>query len=74
MRDDRSGLLERARRIDVVLHTLRRHAAARERERQAVPAELRDAIADVGHELGSVRGRIKRLPSDPRGERHTNVP
>ena len=63
MPDDRSRLMDRARRIDAVLHTLRRQAAARERERQTVPAELREAIADFGHELGSVRGRIKRLPS-----------
>ena len=63
MPDDRSRLLERARRIDAVLQTLRQQAAARERERQAVPTELRDAIADFRHELGSVRGRIKRLPS-----------
>ena len=62
MRDDRSRLMERARRIDAVLHTLRRHAAAREQNRQAVPAESRGAIADFGHELGSVRGRIRRLP------------
>ena len=64
MRDDRSRLAERARRIDAVLETLRRHAAARDRERQTVPAELREAIADFGHELGSVRGRIKRLPPE----------
>ena len=63
MRNDRSRLLDRARRIDAVLQTLRQQAAARERERQTVPAELREAIADFGHELGSVHGRIKRLPS-----------
>jgi len=63
MRDDRSRLLERARRIDAVLHTLRWHAAAREQEHQTVPAELREAIADFGHELGSVRGHITRPPS-----------
>ena len=63
MRDDRSRLMERARRIDAVLHTLRSHAAASEQSRQAVPAELREAIADFGHELGSVRARIKRPPS-----------
>jgi hypothetical protein len=62
MRDDRSRLLERARRIDAVLHTLRRQAAERERERQTVPAEMREAIASFGHELGSMRGRIRRLP------------
>jgi len=54
--------LERARRIDAVLRTLRQQAAARERERQTVPAEMREAIASFGHELGSVRGRIRRLP------------
>ena len=63
MRNDRSRLLDRARRIDAVRQTLRQQAAARERERQTVPAELREAIAELGHELGSVRGRIKRLPS-----------
>ena len=63
MPDDRSRLLERARRIDAVLQTLRQQAAARERDRERVPEELRDAIADFGHELGSVRGRIKRMPS-----------
>jgi hypothetical protein len=44
MRDDRSRLLDRARRIEAVLQTLRRQAAARERERQTE----------------SVRGRIRR--------------
>ena len=63
MRNDRSRPLDRARRIDAVLQTLRRQAAARERERQTVPAELREAIADFGHELGLVRGRIRRTPS-----------
>jgi hypothetical protein len=62
MRDNRSRLSERARRVDAVLHALRRHAAARERERQPDPADLREAIADFGHELGLVRGRIRRLP------------
>jgi PAS domain-containing protein len=45
--------------------------AARERARHSVPAELREAIAEYGHELGSVRSRIKRLPSEraPSGTR-----
>lgn len=62
MRDERSRLVERARRIDAVLQALRRHAAERERQRQRVPAELREAIAEFGQELGSVRRRAKRPP------------
>ena len=61
MRDERSRLVDRARRIDAVLATLRKHAAAQERERQGVPVELRQAIAEFGHELGSVRRRTRHL-------------
>ena len=63
MRDERSRLVDRARRIDAVLATLRKHAAAQERERHGVPAELREAIAEFGHELGSVRKRAKGVHS-----------
>jgi hypothetical protein len=70
MRDDRSRLMDRARRVDAVLQTLRRQAAARERERQTVPAELREAIADFGHESGSVRGRLARYREPRRRSRN----
>ena len=63
MRDDRGRLLDRARRIDAVLEALRRHAAAQERERQRVPAELRGAMAELGRELGSARRHPGRLHS-----------
>jgi hypothetical protein len=59
MRDDRSRLLDRARRIDAVLAALRRHAAAQERERQRAPADVRGAMA----ELGSARRHPGRLHS-----------
>jgi hypothetical protein len=56
-------LMDRARRVDAALAVLRRHAAARERQRKPVPAELREAIAEFGSELGSVR---KQLDGDRR--------
>jgi hypothetical protein len=48
MRDVRSRLVERERRIDLVLDTLRKCAAAREQERHAVPAGV----------VRSTRGRV----------------
>ena len=63
MRDERSRLVDRARRIDAAREALRKHAATHERERRGVPAELGEAIADFGQEHGSARRRAKRLPS-----------
>lgn len=57
------SLLDQARRVDAAVAVLRRHAAARERQRKPVPTELREPIAQSGSELGSVRKQLN-------GDRH----
>ena len=59
MAPDQYRRAERAHRVDAALDVLRRQAAARERQRKPVPAELREAIAELGSELGSVRRQLR---------------
>ena len=59
MAPDQQRLVDRAHRVDAALDVLRRQAAARERQRRPVPAELREAIAEFGSELGSVRRQLR---------------
>jgi hypothetical protein len=63
-------LVDRSRQIQAALDVLREHAAARERQRKPVPAELRAAIAQFGSELGSARRQLR--DGRDRGDRRSS--
>jgi hypothetical protein len=58
---DHVRLRHRARRVEAALAVLRLRESERKRAGAPVPPALREALADFGRELGTLRHQLRRL-------------